>query len=80
MISDFKSAVSVILRAREEMQYLSNPYSTNYYKAMCYLLELECRRLNVDAVWVCSRFPNERHLEVDQLSKTVLAEFLGAIK
>ncbi len=80
VISDFKSAVTLILNHRKGEEYLHNLCTTNHYKQVCSLLRLECDRLNVDAVWVCSKFPSERHLEVDQISKTILAEYLRSIK
>jgi len=76
VISDFKSAVSLILRGKSGQEHDYNPLSSQYYRGMCHRLQKECKRLDVDAVWVCSKFPSQRHLEVDQISKTVLQEYL----
>ncbi len=80
VISDFKSAVTVILRYRAQEYEVITQASTREYKLAVSQLVTQCKRLNVDAVWVCSKFPSERHLEVDQISKTILAEYLRGVK
>lgn len=77
VISDFKDAVTIILDYQLGIVRKHWPDTTNFYKVACHRLVGQLKRLNVDAVWVCSKFPSKRHLEVDQMSKIVLQEFLN---
>jgi hypothetical protein len=72
VISDFMGAVTTI-------NYRSKPIfkpGSIYHKCRYKLLSL-CFQYRIEALWVPSKCSNRHHLEVDQMSKLILQEYLN---
>lgn len=76
IISDFKGVVVNIQNYRIGIEKPHNCGAYQSYRKARKLLFAELDRLNVDAVWIPSKEPNERHMEVDHMSRSVLNEYL----
>lgn len=75
VISDFKGAVNIITNYNQDPTWIGSP--NNLCHKMARRLKNLLKIYTVDAIWIASRCPNERHLEVDQISKVILQEFLN---
>ncbi len=75
VVSDFLSAVRTITNYKGRYSNEEKPVS------LCDMVRNKLKKLlkhyKVDAIWVASKCPNERHVEVDQMSKIVLQQFLN---
>jgi hypothetical protein len=74
VISDLLSAVNLITNRFQDPHHV--PIKGNICHMVKQRLKALLKLYNVDAIWVASKCPNVRHLEVDQASKITLQEFL----
>lgn len=75
VVSDFLSAVRTITNYKQDPTYKGN--SDNICDIMRGTLKKMLKYYTVDAIWVASKCPTKRHVEVDQMSKTMLQDYLN---
>ncbi len=72
VISDFMGAVNTITYRDKQ----TRSGESIYRKCRAQLLSL-CEIYSLEAIWVPSKCSNKHHLEVDQMSKLILQEYLN---
>jgi hypothetical protein len=74
VISDCLSVVKTITDRQPTM--CSRNKRSIYHRYRDELLEL-CENYTIDSLWVASSCPNKHHVEVDQMCKIMLQEYLN---